>query len=477
MVEQLSTARGPSVPVVDPASGEPFTEVSSSSAADVSEAVRAAHLAQRSWSGVDPDGRAAVLQAAARVLADTAGELAALLTREQGKPVAEAVAEIGRATATLEYYAGQATELLTRVREVPGKFGYVVRRPLGVVAAITPWNFPIGLLVNKLAPALLAGNAVVVKPAPTTPLATIRFLRALGELADLDGVLQLVLGGREVGEALVRHPDVAKVSFTGSTPTGAAIMEAAGPQVKRLSLELGGSDPMIVDDSADVEAAARAAAISRFYNCGQACIAVKRVFVHAEVAEEFEEALAARVERLPIGLPTDPQVRLGPQHTASQRAHTRGLVEDAVAQGATVRSRSDVPGSLPSGGFFVAPTVLTDVPPQARIWHEECFGPALPVAVVGSVDEAIARAAETPYGLGSSVWTTREEVALRVAEALDTGYTWVNEIPVDVDQMPFGGVRASGFGLEHGPEAVSEFSATTSVVSSFPLSRLAPAEG
>lgn len=461
----MQFSHGEMFELTDPALGEPFTTVQLSTPADVDAAVEVACKSTRTWATMPWERRAAILRATAAAIRDDADEIAATLTQEQGKPLREAGIEVRRCADTFDYYARDEFAPRPVARELPGKAAGLVARPLGVVAAIVPWNFPLTLLANKLVPALAAGNAVVVKPAQTTPLATRMVLDRLAAAGLPSGVVTLVLGEAEVGNALVTHPGVAMVSFTGSTQTGRAIMAAASGRVKRLALELGGSDALIVDADADVEGAARAASVGRFFNCGQACIAVKRVFVHEAVADEFIERMATRIDKLVVGDGRTPGVVVGPQHTHAQRQHTLQLVEDAVSRGATVVRGGGIPKDPHlAKGFFIEPTLLTNVPDQARILTEECFGPALPVVRVSSFDEAIERANASEFGLGSSVWTNNPDHAARAVWELDAGYTWVNDIAIDHDQLPFGGVKQSGFGKERGVEAIDEFRVFKSVV-------------
>lgn len=456
---------GEQVKLLDPALGAPFTTVQLSTVQDVEDAVRQAKAAFGLWSRKSWDERAEILNRAAEAIRSSANQIAPVLTQEQGKPIKEATIEVRRCADTFEIYAQERFRDIVAPREVPGKVAYVRSLPLGVVAAIVPWNFPLTLLANKLVPALAAGNTVVAKPAQTTPLATAMVLERLYEAGLPEGAVTTVLGEAEVGQALVQHPDVPMVSFTGSTQTGRAIMAAAAPRVKRLALELGGSDPLIVDETADVTAAAKAAAIGRFFNAGQACIATKRIFVHDSVADEFIDALAARIDRLPVGDGRTPGVLMGPQHTAAQQRTTLRQIQDAVDRGATVVRGGGKPDDADlADGFFVSPTLVTDVPEDAALMTEECFGPAVPVVRVASLDEAIDRANASEFGLGSAIWTQSKENAAKAVERLQAGYTWVNDIAVDYDAMPFGGVKQSGFGKERGVEVIDEYRVLKSVV-------------
>jgi acyl-CoA reductase-like NAD-dependent aldehyde dehydrogenase len=455
-------------PVVDPATEEVLDTVPLAGPEEVDLAVRSAQEAFRSWSEMPAARRGDLLLRAAHHVHEHLDELSRSLTLEQGKPLREARLEVRRFVETLTHYAGLGRNL--RGGYVPnldeGTYGLVLKRPVGVVAAIVPWNFPTTLLGNKLGPALVAGNTVVAKPAETTPLTTLRIAQLLYEAGLPAGVFNVVTGaGPEAGETLVRHPLVRKVAFTGSTEVGKRIMALAAEAVKRVTLELGGSDPMIVCDDADLDAAASAASVGRFFNCGQACVAVKRLYVFEAVADEFVDRLLARVRRLRVGPGLEEGVHLGPLHTERQRQRIEQQVQDALDRGARLvcgGRRPDEPRLR--RGFFYEPTVLVDADPQARVAEEEVFGPVLPIWRVADLDEAIQRANASRYGLGSSVWTRSLERASVAAERLETGYTWVNSVNRIYDELPFGGTKQSGFGKEHGVEALDYYLETKSVV-------------
>lgn len=449
--------------LIDPATGGVFTTIQLSTPADVDAAVAASGKAFTTWRKSSWDERTHVLKASATALRDDLNTMIEILVQEQGKTRKEARIEVERAADTFDHYALDDFAPVAQRRELHGKEAWVVPLPLGVIAAIVPWNFPLTLLANKLVPALAAGNAVVVKPAQTTPLATKRLLEHMETAGLPSGVVNVVLGEAAVGEALVAHPDVPMVSFTGSTGTGRAIMATAAGRVKRLALELGGSDAIVVDGDADVARAAKSASVGRFFNCGQACIAIKRAFVHADAYDEFVDILGARVDKLTVGDGRTEGVLVGPQHTAAQRDHTLALVNDAVERGAKVLRGGGVPEGLEQG-FFVEPTVLIDVPSDARVMTEEAFGPVLPVVKVESFEEGIALANESEFGLGSSVWSNNPEHVSQAIRDLEAGYTWVNDMTTDYDALPFGGVKQSGFGKERGHESIDEFRNFKSVV-------------
>ena len=460
---------GGRIAVADPATGQTVDEVPTATAEEVDAAVAAAASAFAAWRRTDTAERAAHLSRLADAAEAHAGALVALLTREQGKPTLEAQGELRHFLGGLRYYAEAATKLRGSYQELPSQFGpaygLVTRRPMGVVGAITPWNFPLTLLANKVGPALAAGNTVVAKPAETTPLTTLRVAELAGEAGLPPGVLNVVTGGPETGEALVAHPDVRRVAFTGQTGTGRRIMELAGPALKHVSLELGGSDPTIVLADADLDAAVKNIQIGRYWNCGQACLAPKRAFVHAEVYQAFLDRLVERVGRYEPG-PGDtradkPKLRIGPMHTATQRDLVAAQLGDALDGGAKVLVGGE---ALDGPGHFFQPAVVVDAPEDSRLATEEVFGPVLPVWKVDGLDEAIERANATSYGLGSSIWT-RSAVAIdRATRELEAGVTWVNQLHYGYDELPFGGTKQSGLGREHGLEALGEYTELKSVV-------------
>jgi succinate-semialdehyde dehydrogenase/glutarate-semialdehyde dehydrogenase len=453
---------GPPLPVTNPADGQVFTEVASATAGDVDAAVSSAREAFKEWSSLAVSKRGELLAEGAHRVRDHLDELVPMLTREQGKTLRDSRIELVRAVETLEHYAGLSKALRGGFAPHldPGTDGLVLRRPLGVVGAIVPWNFPTTLLCNKLGPALVAGNTVVAKPADTTPLTTLRFVELLGLPP---GVVNVVTGtGPEAGEALVTHPDVRKVAFTGSTKTGERIMALAANGTKRLTLELGGSDPLIVCEDADLAKAASAASMGRFYNCGQACLAVKRVYVVDQVADEVIEAITAKAKKLRIGPGDAEGVQIGPMHTARQRE----LVADQVSRSGGELLCGGGPPDDPelADGFFYSPTVILDPPHDSPMATEEVFGPALPIWRVRELDEAIERSNASQYGLGSSIWTADLDRAREAAERLECGYTWINSPTKVYDELPFGGVKSSGFGKEHGEEAFDYYTDSKSVV-------------
>lgn len=470
--EWVDAISGETQEVINPFDGSVVDTVPRGNRDDARAAIQAAENAFPAWADTAPDERAAWMMAGTERVRERQKELAVLLSREQGKPVFEAAGEIHHFLHGMTFYAGLASKV--RGAQVPlpadmGKhsYGLVLKRPVGVCGAIVPWNFPITLMGTKIGPALAAGNTVVVKPAGTTPLTTLRIIGLFNETPlpkdVLPGVLNCVTGpGREVGEELLQNPVVRRIAFTGESGTGRRVMEVAGPQFKRITLELGGSDPMIVMPDADIRKAIGGAMIGRFWNCGQACLAVKRLYLHESIHDEFLEGLVQKVATYepgdPATRPEKPKLRMGPLHTAAQREEIEEQLADAVSQGAQVLiggKRPEDP-ALARGHFFL-PAVVTAVPHKSRLVQDEVFGPVLPVFKVKDLDEAIALANDNQYGLGSSIWTNNMKWANQAIREVQAGVTWVNQIHYGYDELPFGGVKASGVGHEHGPEAIEYY--------------------
>lgn len=452
------------ITVINPATEAEIDTVPAGTAADVDTAVDVAWRAFEEWSTKEAGERADVLDSGAELIAENRGELARLVTKEQGKPLREAKLEIDRFVRTLEYNADLVTNIRGQhISLENGEDGIVVKEPYGVCGAITPWNFPISLLGNKLGPGLAAGNTFVVKPASTTPLSTLRVIELLEEAGLPAGAVNVVTGsGSVVGNEIIEHERIRKIGFTGSTDVGKQVMKGAADTLKPVTLELGGSDPMIVCEDADFDDAVSAASVGRFFNNGQACLAIKRLFVHEEIADAFVPELVEKVEGLRIGIGIeDPMV--GPLHAGWLREEMEEFISDAVSRGAEILTGGERPAGFDSGYFF-EPTILGNVDPDAAISCEECFGPVLPVYRFSDLDSAIERANSTPYGLGSSVWTRDISKAKDVAGRLEAGYTWINARQIERNELPFGGVKQSGIGKEHGEEGVEAYLQTRSIV-------------
>ena len=465
---EVAVGDADAIEVLDPATGDVVATVPESGTDGVDQAVAAAQAAFPGWWGTPASQRGRVLAAFADAIEARIDELAPLLTAEQGKPLREARLELHRCAETIRHYAGLALAIRgAAVTDLdPGTRGWVLSRPLGVVGAIVPWNFPTTLLANKLGPALVTGNAVVAKPDETTPLVTLR-LAAIGKEAGLpDGVFNVVTGTGEVtGAALVAHPGIRKVAFTGSTPVGKIVMRTAAEDLKRVTLELGGSDPMIILADADVDAAISAAAMGRFFNCGQACLAIKRVYAEEPIADRVAEGIAKKAAKLRLGGGNEQGTQLGPMHSEEGRSSIAAQLEDGVRSGGEVLAGGGIPQGDPyDRGWFFEPTVVAEPAHDSLLATEETFGPVLPVWRVADLDEAIARANASPFGLGSSVWTHDLDKAMHAAERIDAGYTWINAATKVYDELPFGGVKQSGYGKEHGTEALRYYTDEKSVV-------------
>jgi len=457
--------------VVNPATEETVGSVPAAKPEDVELAVATAKRAFAEWSKTDVEKRAAILAKAADLIKENAKELAATLTSEQGKPIAEAMGEVTHLAHGVHFYAEAATKVRGAYQDLPSTlgpaYGMVIRRPMGVCVAITPYNFPLTLLGTKVAPALASGNTVVAKPAATTPLATLEVARLFSEAGVPDGVLNVVTGrGKDIGDALVTHPDVKRIAFTGSTAVGRHVAQIAAPGLKHVTLELGGSDPVIICADADVDAAVKAVIIGRYWNAGQACLGCKRVFVHDSVYDGFVSQLVERVGRYEPGDGTvkaeKPKLRMGPIHTRAGRDELLEQIEDGVANGGELLIGGGTGGD--GKGFFLEPAVIAEPADTSRLMREEVFGPVLPVSRFTDFDDAIARANDTPYGLGSSIWTHDARLIHRAAQEIESGMTWVNQIHYGYDELPFGGVKASGYGKEHGIEALDSYVEIKSVV-------------
>ncbi|MEU9611195.1 aldehyde dehydrogenase family protein [Streptomyces sp. NPDC048209] len=431
--------------VLDPATGEPFDEAPDHDPDTLDAVVDAAHVAWREWRS-DPATRTGALLAAADDVEAAGADLAPLLTREQGKPLSESYAEVARTAARLRYFAelDPGSQPITDGRPVRSEIRW---RPLGPVAAIVPWNFPLQLASAKFAPALAAGNTVVLKPSPCTPLAT-RLLGSVLSSALPENVLTIVTGGEPLGARLASHPGIRHVTFTGSIPTGRAVAESAAASLTRATLELGGNDAAVLLEDVDVERVADRLFWAAFRNCGQVCMAVKRVYAPARIYSRVVEALAHRARTVVVGSGLDPVSELGPVNNADQLARVERYTAQALSDGARAAAGGH---RLDRPGYFFAPTILADVPSTSRVVTEEQFGPVLPVLPYTSVDEAVEAANGTGFGLGGSVWGTDLDRAEAIADRLECGTAWINHHAELSLAQPFAGVKESGVGVAGGP--------------------------
>ncbi|NUP39154.1 MAG: aldehyde dehydrogenase family protein [Streptomyces sp.] len=431
--------------VLDPAVGEAFDEAPDQHPDELDAVVERAHEAWRGWRA-DPVARTAALLVAADAVEEAGADLAPLLTREQGKPLAESYAEIARTAARLRYFAelDPGPQPIRDGRPVRGEIRW---RPLGPVAAIVPWNFPLQLASAKFAPALAAGNTMVLKPSPFTPLAT-RLLGSVISAALPEDVLTIVTGREPLGARLAAHPGIRHVTFTGSMRTGRAVAEGAAASLARVTLELGGNDAAILLEDVDVERIADRLFWAAFRNCGQVCMAVKRVYAPARLYAQVVEALAERAKTAVVGAGLDPGSQLGPVNNAPQLARVERYTTQALAAGARAVAGGH---RLDRPGYFFAPTILADVPSDSPVVTEEQFGPVLPVLPYGSLDEAVEAANGTGFGLGGSVWGTDLDRAEAVADRLECGTAWINHHAELSLAQPFAGIKESGVGVAGGP--------------------------
>ncbi|GAA5139883.1 aldehyde dehydrogenase family protein [Pseudonocardia adelaidensis] len=457
---RVPAVSGQTTPNTDPTTEAPLASIPRGGAEDVDIAVHAAQRAftDPTWSGVDPADRGRILFQIAAVVEEHAEELATIESTSMGGPIRMTRHMMAAAAQTYRHYAGWPTMLSGHTVPTPdNRLGYTRREPLGVVGLIWGWNGPMPQLALKLAPALAAGNTAVLKPPEWASLTTLRFAELLDEHTDLPpGVVNVVTGpGREAGEALVRHPRVAKIAFTGSTAVGRHVHEVASADLKRLTLELGGKSPVLVFADADLEVAASGAAIALLGGAGQACTAGTRLIVADSIRAEFTERLVAAMAAFVVGDPLDPATMMGPLAARPHFERVTSWFDIAAQDGARTLTGGRRYGDH---GFFVTPTLLGDVTPDMRVVREEIFGPVGALMGFTDVDDAIAKANQTEYGLASSVWTKDLATAHRVAAGIDAGTVWVNtHHEMTTGPMPFAGFKQSGVGGEGGPEVMDAF--------------------
>ena len=464
--ESVDAASGATFETRNPATDELITTVAEAGVEDVDRAVRAAHAAlEGPWAKMKPIDRSRVLWKLGDLVLEHADELARLETLDNGKPIFESrYVDIDMVARCFHYFSGWSTKLSGDTTPVnPALFTYTLREPVGVVGAIIPWNFPMIMVGWKAAPALAAGNTMVLKPAELTPLTAIRIAELALEAGVPPGVFNVLPGkGRIAGEALVKHPGVAKLSFTGSTEVGQHLMRTAADSLKKLTLELGGKSPNIVFADADLDAALKGATLGIFYGKGEVCAAGSRLFVEKPVHDEFVAKLAERAKKMAPGDPLDPKTRLGSLVSKAQMEKVLGYVESGVKEGAQLVAggqRQPVNGK----GAFVQATVLAGVNNRMRVAQEEIFGPVLSVIPFDGVDDAVAQANDVPYGLAAGVWTRDVKKAHTVARRLAAGTVWVNMYNFYDPGMPFGGVKGSGFGRDLGEACLHEYTQVKSV--------------
>jgi phenylacetaldehyde dehydrogenase len=463
-------ASGATLPVTNPSTGEVFAQAAAGEAADIDAAVAAARRAFEAgpWSKMPPAGRQRLLWRLAELIDAHADELALLEVLNTGKPLKIArMFDVGLSAECLRYNAGWATKLQGATRDVslPGNWhAYTLREPVGVAGLIVPWNVPLPMAVGKIAPALAAGCTVVLKPAELTPLTAVRLGELIVEAGFPPGVVNIVTGlGSSAGQALVDHPGVDKISFTGSTAVGQRILASAAGNLKRLSLELGGKSPVFIFPDADLDRATDAAARGIFANSGQVCAAGSRLFVHRAVADRVFDGIAERARRLRVGPGLEPDAEMGPLISARQRERVLAYIESGRKQGAEVLAGGS---ALPGPGFFVQPTVMVNTRADMTLVREEIFGPVLSTFVFDdeeSVEQLAARGNDSAYGLSAAIWTRDLGRAHRLVRRIRSGVVRVNAAVAPDFAMPFGGVKLSGWGRENGPEGVESYTELKSV--------------
>ena len=454
----VDAGNGATFEVLDPSTGEVLCAIADATPADGMRALQAAADAQSSFAAVPPRQRSDMLTAAFHLLHERIDDLALLMTLEMGKPLAESRGEIAYAAEFFRHFAEEAVRINGGYQIAPagGARFLVTKQPVGTCVLITPWNFPMAMGTRKIGPAIASGCTSVIKPAAQTPLSMLALADILREAGVPDGVVNVVTTTHagEVMEPQIRSGLARKLSFTGSTAVGRKLLEQCADKVLRTSMELGGNAPFIVFSDADLDKAVEGALAAKMRNSGEACTAANRLYVHADVLEDFGARLAKRMSELPVGRGVEDGVRVGPLIDEAARDKVQSLVDDAVAQGAQLLTGGHAENGA---GYFYSPTVLTNVPDTARMRHEEIFGPVAPITGFSSEDEVIAAANDTEYGLVSYVYTNDLNRALRVAEALETGMVGLNQGVVSNPAAPFGGMKASGLGREGGPSGIEEF--------------------
>ncbi|WP_044639864.1 NAD-dependent succinate-semialdehyde dehydrogenase [Risungbinella massiliensis] len=459
--EWTEATKSRTLEVTNPATGEQVGIVSFGDGADAARAIQAADMAFSSWSKMTAAKRSKFLYTLSELVRNNKKELAGIVSAEMGKPFGEALGEVMGAADNFLWYAEEAKRVYgeTIPSTFPNKRIMVLKQPVGVVAAITPWNFPVNMVARKIAPALAAGCTVVLKPAESTPLSAIHLFELIEEAGFPAGVANLVIGDPEsIGQEFLQNRRVRKIGFTGSTRVGKLLMEGAAQSVKRISLELGGHAPFIIFEDADLDEAVQGLFDSKFRNSGQMCICTNRLYIHEQVAEAFTAKLVERVHQVKVGDGRERGVEVGPLVNEAALTKVLGHIEDAKAKGAKVAVGGNrLTESEYAKGFFCAPTVLTNVTTEMKIWQEETFGPVVPITTFTSEDEVISLANNSQYGLAAYVYTQNNGRCFRMAESLEYGIVGINDGSPTQTQAPFGGVKESGIGREGGHYAMEEF--------------------
>ena len=449
---------GRTLPVHNPATGQPIGRVAHAEIADLDAAVQAARQGFEVWRDTPPAERSRVMRGAAALLRERAADIAAVLTQEQGKPLAEASTEVKAAADIIDWFAEEGLRLYGRV--VPSRANAAVRQlvlkdPVGPVAAFTPWNFPVNQVVRKLGAALATGCSMIVKAAEETPASPAALVQAFADAGLPAGVLGLVYGDpAQISAHLIAHPLIRKVTFTGSTAVGKQLAALAGSHMKRVTMELGGHAPVIVADDADLEQAAKVISAAKFRNAGQVCISPTRFLVQRGVAKDFARALAGHAQRLQVGDGLQQGTQMGPLANARRIGAMEQFTQDALQRGAVLLAGG---GRMGESGNFWEPTVLEEVPREARVFNEEPFGPLAAIASFETLDEAIAEANRLAYGLAGYAFTSSLRNADLLTRRIEVGMLWINMPATPWPELPFGGVKDSGYGSEGGPEALDAY--------------------
>jgi succinate-semialdehyde dehydrogenase / glutarate-semialdehyde dehydrogenase len=461
--EWCDAESGRTLPVFNPATGTEIGRLAHASVPDLERAAQAAQKGFELWRDVPANERSAIMRKAAALMRERAGAIAALMTQEQGKPLSEAKAETMMSADIIEWFAEEGRRVYGRI-VLPRNINVqqnVLKLPVGPVAAFTPWNFPINQVVRKMSAALATGCSIIVKAPEETPASPAELIRAFHDAGVPAGVIGLVYGTpSEISNYLIAHPVIRKITFTGSTPVGKQLTALAGQHMKRVTMELGGHAPVIVAEDADLELAVKAAGASKFRNAGQVCIAPTRFLVHHKIAGEFAKVFAAHAESLKVGDGLTQGTTMGPLANERRLVAMQSLMQDARAKGATVVTGGERIGS--TGNFF-APTVLADVPLNASVFNDEPFGPVAAIRPFEHIEDALAEANRLPFGLAGYAFTKSLKTAHLLSQRLEVGMLWVNQPAVAWPEMPFGGIKDSGYGSEGGPEALEAYLNTKSV--------------
>ncbi len=455
--EWTAGTSGKSEPIINPATGQPLARLAHAGRDDLDRALAAADKGFRQWKAVSPFERYKVLRKAANLMRERVDEIATLMTQEQGKPLAEAKMETAAAADVIDWFAEEARRTYGQIipARTEGVSQLAIKEPVGVVAAFTPWNFPINQAVRKVSAALAAGCSVILKGPEETPASCAELIRAYADAGVPAGVVNLVFGvPSDISEYLIPHPVVRKITFTGSTPVGKKLAALAGQHMKRITMELGGHAPAIVFDDADVASAAKQLANAKFRNAGQVCVSPTRFLVHDSVYDQFVDGFVAAASAIQVGDGLNKDTRMGPLANSRRVEAMQQFVDDAVGKGAKVALGGKRIGAE---GYFFQPTVLTDVPADARILHEEPFGPIAPLLRFKSYDEVVAEANRLPWGLAAYAFTKSLKTATALGAAIESGMLSINHFGLALPEVPFGGIKDSGYGTEGGSEAIEAY--------------------